>query len=182
MKNLHTRPFPLITLRVWNIFRHFCRSNDFYRTLQAIKQQMRMNIDTVTRYAFISGIATYMYKISRAISASKLQGVQTFPPHQRVNKAPAVFKEQTYLGKNSRVILWVTHNVRAASLFSWRAFICVLFDPRSVSTESIYLLSEVFCILARSFTFAHVHWKRYYRFHMKSIWRKNNWFLSLKHE
>ncbi|KOX70488.1 hypothetical protein WN51_02544 [Melipona quadrifasciata] len=59
------------------------KQNDSYGTLQAIKQQMKMNVDTVTRYVFISGRATYMYKISRAISASKLQAVQTFPPHQR---------------------------------------------------------------------------------------------------
>lgn len=43
---------------------------------------------------------TYMYKISRAISVSKLQGVQTFPHHQRVNKALVIFKEQIYLRKN----------------------------------------------------------------------------------
>lgn len=43
---------------------------------------------------------THVYKISRAISVSKLQGVQTFPHHQRVNKALAIFKEQIYLRKN----------------------------------------------------------------------------------
>lgn len=62
---------------------------------------------------------TYIYKISRAISASKLQGVQTFPPHQRVNKAPAVFKEQTYPGKNPHAYSWRRmHDVEAISLIS----------------------------------------------------------------
>lgn len=120
-------------------------------------------------YVFVSGKATYMYKLSRAISASKLQAVQTFPPHQRVNKAPAVFKEQTYLGKNSRVILWVTHNVRAASLFSWLLFLASLYlfivRPK-ICFDRVHLLvirgiHLLFCILDRSFTFAHVHLKKW---------------------
>lgn len=168
MKNWYTRLFPEILLDL------FCRSNNFYRTLQVIKQQMKMNVDTVTRYVFISGKATYMYKISRAISASKLQRVQTFPPHQRANKAPAVVADRRnkHIFERTLASYRVTHNVRAASLFSWllllaSLYLCIVRSKICFDRVHLLIIKSILYIGSFSFTFAR---KSITCFHMKSIW------------